>query len=184
MESLRKKQWKHDTIFPEVLQVYRADADDEPSVKFWTHETKLGREELTDSPEKGKSALAAADAGILHQLRPESFSSMRSLQKAVIIPRATIDRHLTQSLGMETRNLKWVRHVLTDNLRETVHPFSGSVKMLQAQNKIVVCDIKTGDGSWILFDEGPGSIWSSSEQQAPARLRLTIAPEKRIPVIF
>jgi hypothetical protein len=56
--------------------------------------------------------------------------------------------------------------------------------MLRAQNKIVVRDIKTGDENWIYFDEGPGSIWRSSEQQAPARLRLTIASEKRMLVVF
>jgi hypothetical protein len=97
---------------------------------------------------------------------------------------ATIHRHLTQSLGMETRDLKREPRVLRDELREKRITFSrGLLKMLKAQGTIVFRDVMTGDEGQKQFDERTGSIWLSSEQEVPTRAQLATGSEMGVLVV-
>jgi hypothetical protein len=47
---------------------------------------------------------------ILLALADQSFASIRELSRLTHIPRTTVQRRLTQSLGFRVRHLRWVPH--------------------------------------------------------------------------
>jgi hypothetical protein len=100
IKYLGKKHWERDAVCHEFLHVSGADVYDEHSVKLWNHETELGREELTDRPNKVASTLDDLDAFVSHQLTREPFSSVPLHAESIRIPHAMIHCHLTESLGM------------------------------------------------------------------------------------
>jgi DNA-binding IclR family transcriptional regulator len=64
--------------------------------------------EITDEP-----AATVIDNAILDALEKQPFSSIRELAQLTCIPRSTVHRHLTQSLGFVVKHLRWVPHSLT-----------------------------------------------------------------------
>jgi hypothetical protein len=54
------------------------------------------------------------DNAILEALDQTPFASIRKLAKATCIPRTTVWRRLTESLGFIVKHLHWVPHSLTD----------------------------------------------------------------------
>jgi hypothetical protein len=61
---------------------------------------------LRKTPEE--SAATIIDNVILDALKKPPFSSIRELAQPSCIPRSTVHRHLTQSLGFGVTHLRWV----------------------------------------------------------------------------
>jgi hypothetical protein len=51
---------------------------------------------------------------ILDAVQKQPFSSVRELAKLTCIPRSTVHRHFTQTLGFVVKHLRWVPHSLAD----------------------------------------------------------------------
>jgi hypothetical protein len=66
---------------------------------------------LRDTPDEPTATVI--DKTILDSLEKQSFSSIRELAQLICIPRSTVHRHLTQSLGFVVKHLRWVPHSLT-----------------------------------------------------------------------
>jgi hypothetical protein len=62
---LYRKAIKLPTIIAEPAAVYHEDALDENRVKYWPHEIKLHRSDLSDRPSSGRPYLEDIEARIL-----------------------------------------------------------------------------------------------------------------------
>jgi transposase len=65
-------------IIAEVAAVYHEDAFDENKVKYWLHEIKFHRSDLSDRLGSGRPPLEDTDARILQVLEAERWSSVRT----------------------------------------------------------------------------------------------------------
>jgi hypothetical protein len=88
MSSLHHKKMKLPAIAAELAAVYHEDAFDENKVKYWLHEIKLHRSDLSDRPSSGRSLLKISmlefckSWKLSHGLRFEqSLSSSRFLRR-------------------------------------------------------------------------------------------------------
>jgi hypothetical protein len=93
-------------IVAERAAVYHKDAFDENRVKYWLHEIKLHRSDLSDRPNSGQLPLEDIDARILQVLEAEPWSSIRTIAEFLKIPASTVHLHLPTSLNMKNRHFK------------------------------------------------------------------------------
>jgi hypothetical protein len=103
---LHRKGIKLPVIVAKRAAVYREDAFDENRVKYWLHEIKLDRSDLSGRPSSGRTLLEDIDARILQVLEAEPWSSVRTITEFPKIPPSTAHLRLTTSLNMKSRHFK------------------------------------------------------------------------------
>jgi hypothetical protein len=69
---LHRKGMKLPAIVAEPAAVYHEDGFDENKIKYWLHEIKLHRSDLSGQLSSGRSPLEDSDARILQALEAES----------------------------------------------------------------------------------------------------------------
>jgi hypothetical protein len=111
---LHRKGMKLPAIIAELAAVYHEDAFDESREKYWRHEIKLHRSDLSDRPSSGRTPLEDIDARIVQVLEVEPWSSVQTIAEFLTIPASTVHLHLATSLNMKNRHVKWVPHFLDD----------------------------------------------------------------------
>jgi hypothetical protein len=73
---LHRKEMKLPAIVVELAEVYHEDALDENRAKYWLHEIKSHRSDLSDRPSSGRHPFEDIDARILQVLEAEPWSSI------------------------------------------------------------------------------------------------------------
>jgi hypothetical protein len=89
-------------IVAEQAAVYHEDAFDKNRVKYWLHEIKLHRSDVSDRLSSRRFPLEDIGARILQILEAESWSSVRTIAEFLKIPALTVHLHLTTSLSMKS----------------------------------------------------------------------------------
>jgi hypothetical protein len=76
------------------------------------------------------------------------------------IARVPVWEHVTMWLGLECRNFKWARDMLTNVLRrKRIDGAKALLKVLESQVRIALRDLITGDRSWTFLNTSQSSIW-------------------------
>jgi hypothetical protein len=106
------------------------------------------------------------DDAILEALDRQPFSSVRELAKLPGIPTTRVYRHLTKSLGLVLKHLRWVPHTLTDTQKGQRVTLSNRLllKLLSIKHNgwhFVI----TLDESWFYFSTDHGQIWLRADQE-------------------
>jgi transposase len=87
------------------------------TVQFWMQEIKRGRQDLRDEHRTGRPSLGNLDTQILSILEKEPFESARSIAHTLGVDHTTVLDHLQEKLGFKPYNLRWVPHLLTEDLK-------------------------------------------------------------------
>jgi hypothetical protein len=109
---LHRKQMKLPATVTKLAAVCHEDALDENRVKYWLHEIKVHRSDLSDRPSSGRLPLEDNDARILQVLEAEPWFSVRTIAEFLKIPVSTAYLHRNTSLNMKSRHFKWIPHFL------------------------------------------------------------------------
>jgi hypothetical protein len=88
------------------------------TVRFWIAEEGFGRQDLHDEIRTGTPPLDDLDAKIVTILDKSPFESTCSIAERLRLGYATVLEHLYLSIGFKSFHLRWVPHLLTDDLRE------------------------------------------------------------------
>jgi hypothetical protein len=177
---LHRKAMKLPAIVAELAAVYHEDAFDENRVKYWLHEIKLHRSDLSDRLSSRRHLLEDGDARIRQGLEAEPWSSVRTTAEFLKTPASTVHLHLATSLNMKSQPFKWVPHFLDDDLRAKRLEGAGQLlDVLQAQERCRFRDL-IADETWVSFDMKSGVIWFPGDVELPVRVKSTIASEKRM----
>jgi hypothetical protein len=135
----------------ELSTLYGEDAYTRPSIKYWLHQLKLGRIDITTQHVGGRPDLDDTDAEILSVLRISPFSSVRTIADSLGIPASTVYLHLVEKIGLQNYFLRWVPHMLTEELRQKRVELSRQLlELLESQRGVNFRDIVTGDESSFL----------------------------------
>jgi hypothetical protein len=146
VSSLRRKGMKQAAIVAELAAVYSEDAFNENRVKYWRHEIKLHRSDLSDRPSSDRPPIEAIHAQILQVLEAEPWSLVRTIAEFLKTHAPMVHVHLTTSLNMKSRHFKWVPHFLDDDLRtKLLEGVRQLFDLLQAQKRCHFRDLITGD---------------------------------------
>jgi hypothetical protein len=132
----------------ELSTLYGEDAYTRPSIKYWLHQLKLGRTDLTTQHVGGRLYLDNTDAEILSELRISPFSLVRTIADSLSIPASTVYLHLVEKIGFKNSFLCWVPHMLTEELpQKRVELSRQLLRLLESQRGVNFRDIVTGDES-------------------------------------
>jgi hypothetical protein len=88
------------------------------TVRFWIGEVRFGRQNLHDEIRTGRLPLDDVDANILAFLNKFPFESARSISERLRISHVTVLNYLYLSIVFKSFHLLWVRHLLTEDLRQ------------------------------------------------------------------
>ena len=185
IKFLHLKGLKLGDIVLELSSVYGEDAYTRPSIKYWLHQLKLGRTDLATQHVGGRPPLDDTDAEILSVLHTSPFSSVRTIADSMGIPASTVYFHLVEKIGFKNYFLRWVPHMLTEELRQKrVELAQQLLELLERQRRVKFRDIVTGDESWFLQHYDHERIWSVSADEVPTRVRPTISVRKTMLTVF
>jgi hypothetical protein len=119
--------------------------------------------DLTDDPQVDET-----DQAILSALTIQPFGLVRDIARLMRVSCSIVQSHLTRSLGLRVRHLRWIRHVLTHEQKlNRVRDSQALLKMLQAQQKRSWHDIVMFDESWFSLSTDHERIWLAPGQTAP-----------------
>jgi hypothetical protein len=88
------------------------------TVQFWIGEVRFGRQDLHDEIRTGRPPLDDCDAKILAILNKSAFESARSIAERLHVSRTIVLNYLRLSIGFKSFHLRWVPHLLTEDLRQ------------------------------------------------------------------
>jgi hypothetical protein len=93
IELLHLKNLKLGDVAVELSNVYGQDAHPRSSIKYWLHQLKLRRKDLTTQRVGGRSPLHDTDTEILSVLRVSQFSLVRTIADSLSNPASTVYWH-------------------------------------------------------------------------------------------
>ena len=185
IKFLSRKGLKLRAIVTELSEQYGADAYDEPSIKYWLHQLKLGRKDLSTQHVGGRPPLDDTDTGILSILQRSPFASVRTIGESLGIAPSTVYSRLVETLGFKNYILRWVPHILTAELRQKRVEFARQLlEVLESQRVVGFAHLVTGDESWFLRHYERERMWCLSADEVPTRVKPTIATPKTMLTVF
>jgi hypothetical protein len=185
IKFLHLKGLKLDDIVTELSDMYGQDAYAKPSIKYWLHQLRLRRKDLMTQHMGGRPTLEDTEAEILSILRRSPFSSVRTIVDSLGIPASTGYFHLVEKIRFKNYLLRWVPHLLTDELRlKQVKLARQLLELLEDQRIVGFSDIVTGDESWFLQHYDHERMWCVSADEDPTRVCPRIAASKTILTVF
>jgi hypothetical protein len=175
---LAMKRLSAHAIYNELVAVPRPDAIGYSTVTSHLHQrpfpSTLG--ETPDVP-----AATIIDKAILDAFEKQPFSSIRELAQLACIQRSTVHRHLTQSLGVVVKHLRWVPHsLMAAQKAQRVTLSSELLCELRSIKHHGWQFIITLDESWFYLTTDHEQIWLRPGGTPPERARHTIQDRKII----
>ena len=181
---LKRKGLKLSQIKQELDDVYHQDALDINSVKYWIHQFKLGRFEITNIQSPGRPVLDFIDTKIMAALEMEPFHSTYTLSETLSIPRSTINDHL-KKLGFHSYNLRVVPYELTCEMKAVrIQKAIELLDILTTNKRKGFHRIITGDESWFFLSYDHKHMWSLSRENLPEIIDTKIHTKKYMVTIF
>jgi hypothetical protein len=123
------------------------------TIQFWITEVRSGRQDLHDEIRTGRPSLDDLDAKIVAILDKSHFESARSIAERLYVGHSIVLRHLHTSIGFRSFHLRWVPHLLSDDLRQKRKEHATAMlPFLHAAERDGWHHLVTGDESWSFFD--------------------------------
>jgi hypothetical protein len=156
-----------------------------PSVQRQLREARLA----TSNPEASFSQLDIepddCDEAILLALNEQLFASIRQLARLTHLPRTTIHRRLTRSLGFYVQHLRCIPHRPSDTQQSNRVELSRALlSLLTTQQGRYWHDIVTLDWSWFYLNTDHELIWFRADEKGPEREDHTVHSAKSMLTII
>jgi hypothetical protein len=108
------------------------------------------------------------DQAILIALADDRFSSVRQLSRLTCLPRATVYRHLTDSLHFRIQHLRWIPHLLNpEQKRIRVNMAGELLRVLSVQSAGQWHDLVTLDEPWFNLRSEHDLMWTAPGEIFP-----------------
>lgn len=172
-------------IHEHLLDVYGDDAVSEKTVEYWTHQFKLGRTDIKDAPRPGRPREESYRIFVQVQIEKDPYITARQIAKNTNISISTVLNILTNELGYNYRYLRWVPHILSNEMKlQRVIQSKEILKALQTAKRSHFTNILSGDESWFLYTTYPKGRWVLEGEDPGERLKPTHYQKKTMVTIF
>jgi hypothetical protein len=142
-------------------------------------EIQRGREGFHDEHRIERPPLDHIDAKILAMLDKAPFESARSMPHVLGVDDATVLHHLQAKLGLKSHYLRWVSHLLTDELRAKQKEFASlMIPYIVAAKRDGWRHFVTGDKTWFFLLSGPRRRWALGKDDVVTKPRTGIQSKK------
>jgi hypothetical protein len=120
--------------------------------RFWISEVQFGRQDLHDEIRTGRPPLYDVNAKILAILNKSPFESPRSIAERLHVSHAIVLNYLHLSVDFKSFYLRWVPHLLTEDLRQKRKDDAHAMlPLLYAAERNGWHHLVTGDESWFFL---------------------------------
>jgi hypothetical protein len=116
---LHMKGMALDAIHEDLVRVLGEKAIASSTVPKCVRSARFPPKQDAPSAEPMPVETSPVDQAILTALADYPFSSGRELSRLTCLPRSTVHRHLTRSLHLTIRHLRWVPHFLDPGQKQT-----------------------------------------------------------------
>jgi histone-lysine N-methyltransferase SETMAR len=176
---LRRKGLSRKAIRADLEATLGSEAVSYSSVAKYIHDALCEEPYRITPPPDPEPEFDDSDKAILSALADQPFASVRELARLTHLPKTTVHRRLTQSLGFRVRNLRWVPHILsTLQQRQRITLSNQLLSILTKQQRRSWIDIVTLDESWFYLHTDHERIWLQPDEPVPERERHTVQSEK------
>jgi hypothetical protein len=142
------------------------------TVRFWIGQVRFGRKDLHDEIHTGRPHLNDIDAKILAILNKSPFESACSITERLRVSHAIVLHYLHLSIRFKLFHLRWVPHLLTEDLREKRKDDTrGMLPRFHDAQRDGWHHPVTGDESWFFFETSPRRIWTLSRDDVATKSR-------------
>ena len=151
-------------IYIELNTVLGSNAVSYSTITKYLRSGKISsKEEKYEIIEQNQSEKLIDDA-ILSALAREPSASVRRIANMTMLPKSSVYRHLTSSLGFVAKHLKWVPHKLNFEQKcQRVEKSKELLDMLVSMKHNSWKYIFTFDESWLYFSTDFELMWLPSE---------------------
>ena len=123
---------------------------------------------LFDKKRSGRPLKSNHAQPISDKLKEDPYMSTRQLAEAVGVNKQTVKRVLIDELNMVKINLKWIPHVLTDEIKKKrVAIATTMLDFLSHASENALNSIYTEDETWIYFENSHKSMWLLQGSEIP-----------------
>jgi hypothetical protein len=140
---------------------------------------RFGRQDLHNEIRTRRPLLDDVDAKFLVILNKSPFESARSIAERLRVSHAIMLNHLHLPIGFKSFHLRWVPHLLTEDLcqkqKDDAHAM---LPLLHAAQRDGWHHFVTGDESWFFFDTSPHRMWTLSRDDVATKSRQQIQSKK------
>ena len=113
---------------------------------------------------------------ILVTIQENPNVSIRNIAQETGVPQTSVYRYLTQVLHYKCVNLRWVPHILTDDLKlQRVETSRQLLEIIQKSQRRNFHNIITGDESWFTYSIQPRHQWIPEGSKPLERERSTFS---------
>jgi hypothetical protein len=149
------------------------------TIPFWIAEVRFGCQDLHDEIRTGRAPLDDRDATILAILDKSRFESICSRSERLHVGHVTVLEHLYVSIGFKSFHLRWMLHLLTDDLRQNWKQHARAMlPFLHTAQRDGLHHLMTGDESWFFFNTSLRRMWTLSRDDVVRKPRLDIQSKK------
>jgi hypothetical protein len=130
-------------------------------LRFWIGEVRRRREDLHDQHRAGTLPFDDIDTAILRIIGKSPFKSARCIAKSLKISLTAVLHHFHEVLEFKSFHLRWVPHLLTNDLREKRKDVAGEmIPSLEAAFQEGWRSFVTRDEPWFFLSRWPRRMWS------------------------
>jgi hypothetical protein len=145
------------------------------NIRFWIGEVQFGRQDLHDEIRTGRPPLYDVNAKILAISNKSPFESARSIDERLRVSHAIMVNYLYLSIDFKSFHLRWVPHLLTEDLRQKRKDDARAMlPLLYAAQRDDWHHFVTGHESWFFFDISPRRMWTLSRDDVATKPRQQI----------
>jgi hypothetical protein len=149
------------------------------TIQFWLREIERGRQDLHDAARSGRPPLDDVDAAIMRIIYKFPFESARSIAQTLNLAHSTILNHLHTSLGYQSFHLRWVPHLMTEDLmKKRKEVATQMLPLLEEAAQEGWKHFVTGDESWFFLSRSPQRMWSLTRDDVATKVRPNIQTKK------
>lgn len=172
-------------IHTHLKDVYGDEAMSMKSVEYWTHQFKLGRTDIDDASRPGRPQEESYRILVQVQIEKDPYITARQIAKNTDISISTVLSILTNDLGYNYRYLRWVPHILSDEMKiQRVIQSKEILRTLQTAKRSHFSNILSGDESWFLYTTYPRGRWVLAGEDPGERLKPSHFQKKTMVTIF
>jgi histone-lysine N-methyltransferase SETMAR len=169
----------------DINDTYGQDVVSLRTVQKWTQRYTGGDDSFEDLARSGRPRKDELIPSVIQIMEQEPHVSQNKLAEILGVHHHTINRILTEELGLTRVNFRWIPYKLNDDQKAKRVEIAKSMLHVLANASLPQLKmILTGDETWVYLSNPRSSMWIDSAVGRPEKPKLTVGTKKVMITVF